>query len=233
MLRIAIVGNGRMGKAVSELATARGHTIETIIESAENAKGQALTRERLGLADVVIEFTRPDVVVCNLERLIELRVPTVTGTTGWAGSLPEIVERVKRGGGALLYSANFSIGVQLFLRAARELARSSRSWPEFDATIIEEHHAGKVDSPSGTALVLQRQLAQEDQNRPFPITSIRAGEATGTHTLSYDAPHETVRLSHIARSREIFAAGALAAAEWLPGRAGVFTFEDMLFGGTT
>ena len=90
-----------------------------------------------------------------------------------------------------------------------------------------------MDSPSGTALVLQRQLAEEDQNRPFPITSIRAGEATGTHTLSYDAPHETVRLIHIARSREIFAAGALAAAEWLPGRAGVFTFEDMLFGGAT
>src|SRR4051812_49335873 len=103
MLRIAIVGNGRMGKAVAELATAPGHTIETIIESAENTKGQALTRARLGLADVAIEFTRPDVVVHNLERLIEVGVPTVTGTTGWAGSLPGIVERVKRAGGALLY----------------------------------------------------------------------------------------------------------------------------------
>jgi 4-hydroxy-tetrahydrodipicolinate reductase len=233
MLRIAIVGNGRMGKAVAELATARGHTIETIIESADDTKGQALTRERLGRTDVAIEFTRPDVVVRNLERLIELRVPTVTGTTGWAASLPEITERVKRAGGALLYAANFSIGVQLFLRAARELARSSRAWPEFEASIIEEHHAGKVDSPSGTALVLQHQLREEDQNRSFPITSVRAGEATGTHTLSYNAPNETVRLSHIARSREIFAAGALAAAEWLPGRAGVFTFEDMLFGGVT
>jgi 4-hydroxy-tetrahydrodipicolinate reductase len=232
-MRITIVGNGRRGKAVAELAMHRGHTVVTVIDSSSNAGGQGLTRERLAGVDIAIEFTRPQAVVRNLESLIELGIPTVTGTTGWAESLPAVAERVKRARGALLYAANFSIGIQLFLRAARELARGSRAWPEFQATIQEEHHAGKVDSPSGTALLLQQQLAQEDQSRTFPVTSIREGEATGTHTLIYDAPHESVTLTHIARSRAIFAAGALTAAEWLPGKVGVFTFEDMLFGGTT
>jgi 4-hydroxy-tetrahydrodipicolinate reductase len=222
-----------MGKAVTELAKHRGHTVQTVIDSASNAAGQGVTRERLAGVDIAIEFTRPQAVVRNLESLIDLGIPTVTGTTGWSESLPAIAERVKRARGALLYAANFSIGVHLLLRAARELARGARAWPQFEATILEEHHTGKLDSPSGTALLLQQQLQQEDQSRSFPITSVRAGEATGTHTLRYDAPHEVVTLTHIARSREIFAAGALSAAEWLPGRVGVFTFEDMLFGGTT
>ena len=221
-----------MGRAVAGLAEERGHSIHTVIQSSDNADGRALTRERLSGADVALEFTKPDAVVHNLERLIELGIPTVTGTTGWSEALARITALVAKRHGALLHAPNFSVGVQLFLQAARELARRFRGRPEFEDSIVEEHHAAKLDAPSGTALLLQRQLAREDTDRKFPITSVRAGTVPGTHTLTYNGAHETITLSHVARSRQTFAAGALTAAEWLPGKIGVFTFEDMLFGET-
>jgi 4-hydroxy-tetrahydrodipicolinate reductase len=221
-----------MGKAIAALAPARGHTIHTVVNRIENPGGRALTQERLAGADVAVEFTRPDAAVVNLERLIALNLPTVTGTTGWTEDLPKVTALVQQRGGALLHAANFSVGVHLFLRAARELARCFRGRPEFGVSILEEHHQSKVDAPSGTALLLQRQLWAEEPGRRFPITSIRAGDAPGAHTLSFEGQHETVTLSHVTRNREVFAAGALAAAEWLPGHTGVFTFEDMLFGGS-
>ncbi|HET6797509.1 MAG TPA: dihydrodipicolinate reductase C-terminal domain-containing protein [Gemmatimonadales bacterium] len=229
-LRLAIVGNGKMGRAIAHLAEARGHTIHTVVTRLENAGGRALTAERLSDADVALEFTRPDSVVANLERLIEAGVPTVTGTTGWTDELPRISKLVQERGGSLLYAPNFSVGVHLFFQAALELARCFRGREEFDVSILEEHHKAKLDAPSGTALQLQRQLWSQEPGRRFPITSVRAGDVPGTHTLTYEGPHETVTLTHVSRSREVFAAGAVAAAEWLPGRAGVFTFEQMLFG---
>jgi 4-hydroxy-tetrahydrodipicolinate reductase len=231
-MRIAIVGNGRMGKAVAALARARNHSIQTVVDSSDNLGGQALTPERLAGVDVAIEFTRPDAVVSNLERLIGLGIPTVTGTTGWNGELPRITGLVAARKGTLLHAVNFSVGVHLFLRAARDLARTFSGHPEFGASISEEHHSAKLDIPSGTALLLQRQLGDADASRAFPIASVRAGTVAGTHTLTYQGPHETISLSHVARDREAFAAGALAAAEWLPGKVGVFTFEELLFGET-
>jgi 4-hydroxy-tetrahydrodipicolinate reductase len=229
-MRIAIVGHGKMGKAVAALAEERGHTIHTIVKSIENPGGRALTRERLTGADVAVEFTRPDAAVANLERLIELGIPSVSGTTGWTEALPKLAALIRSRGGALLHAANFSIGVHLFFRAAIELARSFRGRPEFAVSILEEHHQAKVDAPSGTALLLQRKLWAEEPGRRFPITSVRAGDTPGTHQLTYDGAHETVTLSHVTKSRQVFAAGAVAAAEWLPGHTGVFTFEDMLGG---
>jgi 4-hydroxy-tetrahydrodipicolinate reductase len=229
-LRLAIVGNGKMGRAIAHLAEARGHTIRTVVTRLENAGGRALTAERLSDTDVALEFTRPDSVVANLERLIESGVPTVTGTTGWTEELPRISQLVRDRGGSLLHAANFSVGVHLFFHAALELARCFRGRQEFDVSIREEHHKSKLDAPSGTALQLQRQLWSQEPGRRFPITSVREGDAPGTHTLTYEGPHETVTLTHVTRNRNAFAAGALAAAEWLPGRAGVFTFEQMLFG---
>jgi 4-hydroxy-tetrahydrodipicolinate reductase len=219
-----------MGQAVATLAVERGHAVHTVVESSDNVAGRALTRERLAGADVAIEFTRPEAAVSNLERLIELGIPTVTGTTGWTGALPRITALVEARQGALLHAANFSAGVHLFLRTARELARNFRGRSEFVASIREEHHAAKLDAPSGTALLLQQRLGDSDPSHSFPITSVRAGTTPGTHTLTYDGPHETVSLSHLARDREAFAAGALTAAEWLPGKTGVFTFEHLLFG---
>jgi 4-hydroxy-tetrahydrodipicolinate reductase len=230
-MRIVIVGNGKMGKAVAALAEERGHVVHAAIGAEENVGGTALTRDRLSGADVAIEFTRPDAVVANLERLIEAGIPTVTGTTGWAAELPRISQLVSRHSSALLHSANFSVGVQLFLRAAQLLGREFAGRPGFDAFILEEHHAAKRDAPSGTARALRERLREVDPERPFPITSLRAGTIPGTHTLTYDGPFESVSLSHVARNRQGFAAGALAAAEWLPGHPGVHRFEDMLFGG--
>lgn len=230
-MRIVIVGAGKMGRAVAALAEARGHTLHAVIGGAENAGGRALTTERLAGAEVAVEFTRPGAAVANLERLIEAGVPTVTGTTGWQAELPRIAALVERRGGALLHAANFSLGVHLFLRAAHDLARRFAGRAEFDAFILEEHHVAKLDAPSGTARQLQAQMRAADDARPFPITSVRAGATPGTHLVAYDGPYERVTLSHEARSRDGFAAGALAAAEWLPGHPGVHTVEDMLFGG--
>jgi 4-hydroxy-tetrahydrodipicolinate reductase len=229
-MRIAIIGSGKMGKAVASLAEARGHVVHTVVRSTENAGGRALTAGRLAGADVAVEFTRPEAVVANLERLIEAGIPTVTGTTGWDAELERIRGMVDRRGGALLHGANFSLGVHLFLRAAEALARGLAGRAEFDAFILEEHHATKRDAPSGTAQELQARVLAVDALRRFPITSVRAGTTPGTHLLSYDGPFERVTIEHVARSREGFAAGALAAAEWLPGRRGIYTVEDMLFG---
>jgi 4-hydroxy-tetrahydrodipicolinate reductase len=229
-MRIVIVGDGRMGRAVASLAEARGHAIHAMIGRGENAGGAALTVERLHGADVAVEFTRPDAAPTNLERLIEAGIPVVTGTTGWLEHLPRIATLVERRGGALLHAANFSLGVHLFLRAAHDLARRFAGHPAFDAFILEEHHAAKLDAPSGTAREVRRRAGSADPARPYPVTSVRAGATPGTHLLAYDGPYERVTLSHVARSREGFAAGAVDAAEWLPGRPGVHTVEHLLFG---
>jgi 4-hydroxy-tetrahydrodipicolinate reductase len=229
-VRIVIVGNGKMGKAVAALAAERGHTVQAVINKQENAAGQALTKQRLAGAEVAIEFTGPDAVVTNLERLMAAGIPTVTGTTGWESELPRVAAMVEASGGALLHAANFSIGVQLFLRAARELSRGFAGRTGFDAFILEEHHAAKRDAPSGTARALQARAREVDHEREFPITSIRAGAIPGTHVLTYDGLYETISLGHTARSRLGFAEGALAAAQWLPGRKGVYTLDNVLFG---
>jgi 4-hydroxy-tetrahydrodipicolinate reductase len=231
-MRIAIIGTGRMGNTVAALAVERGHTVHTRVASGENPGGRALTRERLAGCDVAIEFTRPEAAPANLEALVTLGVPTVCGTTGWYHELPRIATVVEAGGGALLHAANFSVGVHLFLRSARELAKNFRERPEFAAAIVEEHHATKRDAPSGTALLLQRQLRASDPERPFPITSTREANLPGTHVLTYEGAHETITLKHVARDRGAFAAGAIMAAEWLRGKSGVFTFDDLLFGDT-
>jgi 4-hydroxy-tetrahydrodipicolinate reductase len=229
-MRLVLVGNGKMGQAIARLAQARGHTIHAMFGAEENARSRALTADRLVGADVALEFTTPEAAPSNLERLIQAGVPTVTGTTGWQQELPRITALVRQRDGALLHAANFSLGVHLFLRAARELARGFAGRSEFDAFILEEHHAAKLDAPSGTARELEARLAEGDGTRRYPITSLRAGATPGTHLVAYDGPYERVSLTHEARSRDGFAAGALAAAEWLPGHPGVHTVEDMLFG---
>jgi 4-hydroxy-tetrahydrodipicolinate reductase len=224
-LRLVIVGNGRMGRTIAALAEERGHAVHGILGRRDG--GRALEG-----VDVALEFTRPEAAAGNIRGLIEAGIPTVSGTTGWEAGRPEVAELVRARGGAFLYAANFSVGVHLFLRAALELGRQFAGREEFDGFIAEEHHAGKRDAPSGTALLLQTRLRDADSGRDFPITSIRAGATPGTHAIAYDGRFERITLTHVARSREGFAAGALAAAEWLRGRTGVFGIEDMLFGGS-
>jgi 4-hydroxy-tetrahydrodipicolinate reductase len=230
-MRLALIGYGRMGRAIAALAATRGHEVALVVDEADNPAGGALVRERLSGLDAAIEFTTPASAPTNLVRLAEAGVPTVCGTTGWDAELPRVAAVVQERAGALVHAANFSVGVHVFLRTAREMARRFAGHPAFDAYVLEEHHRQKLDAPSGTALILQRVVGGADPARAFPITSVRAGAIPGIHTLTYDSPHDTVTLTHTARSREGFAAGALLAAEWLPGRRGVFTFEDVLFGG--
>jgi len=229
-MRLAIVGYGRMGRAIASLAPARGHEIALVIDEAENPDGRGLTVERLRGVDAAVEFSTPAAAPLNLVRLIEAGVPTVCGTTGWGHELPRITMLARERRAALVHAPNFSVGVQIFLRAARDLAQGFAGRREFEGFIVEEHHTTKLDAPSGTAQTLRERLHHADPDRVFPITSIRAGAIPGIHTITYDGPFDTVTLSHTARSRDGFAAGALLAAEWLPGRTGVFTFEDVLFG---
>jgi len=229
-MRLALIGYGKMGHALATLAIERGHEVCTIVRGDENHEGAALTSDRLGGAEVALEFTRPEAAPGNLMRMAKLGLPTVSGTTGWSASLPAIEREVNAKGGALLHSPNFSVGVHLFLRAAAELARRFRG-RDFDGFILEQHHAAKRDAPSGTALQLLAAVTAADPDRSFQISSVRAGFSPGTHLLAYDSPFEVIRLEHTARSRQSFAAGALMAAEWLRGRTGVYSFEEMLFGG--
>jgi len=229
-MRLAIIGHGRMGQAIETLARERGHTIGLVVSGGDNREGQALAPGQLAGIDVALEFTRPDAALGNLEGLIGAGIPTVTGTTGWFDKLPEVERLVRERGGALLYAPNFSVGVQLFLRAAEDLTRRFAGRPGFEASIVEQHHAGKRDAPSGTALRLRDGVRKVDPAREFPISSVRSGTIPGTHSLLFESPAETIRLEHVALGREAFAAGALAAAEWLPGHQGLFSFEEMLFG---
>jgi len=221
-----------MGQSIAALAPTRGHRIHAVLGSTENLAARGLTKERLAGADIALEFTRPESAPQNIEKLIELGVPTVTGTTGWQAALPRISALVDASRGALLHAANFSVGVHLFLRAAEDIARLFQGRFEFTDSITEEHHVTKRDTPSGTALLLQRRLSASDPERQFPITSVREGTSIGTHRVAFLGSHEELILSHVALDRQAFAAGALMAAEWLVGRTGVFTFDDVLFGGT-
>lgn len=226
-LRVAIVGDGKMGRAVADLARERAWTVTAVLGVKDNEHGAALTRERLGDTDVVIEFTEPSAAPINILAAAHAGYPVVTGTTGWADELERVTKAVLGLQGALVHAPNFSVGVNLFLALAAAAGRLMRRAPQFDAHIIETHHAAKKDAPSGTAIALER-AASSELARPIPITSVRTGHVPGTHDLSFDGPFEQIRLTHTARDRRVFADGALHAAEWVRGRRGVFTMRDVL-----
>ena len=221
-LRLAIVGHGRMGRAVESLAPERGFAVTAVI-----GHGGSITRESLAGAEVAIEFTEPGAAAANVRACVAAGCPVVTGTTGWYAELEAVSEEVWQRTGALLWAANFSVGVNLFARMVREAARIVRPVPAFDAHIVETHHAAKKDAPSGTAGLLER-AARAGLGREVPITSVRTGHVPGTHELILDAAFEQIALTHVARDRRVFADGALLAARWLVGRTGVFTMDDVL-----
>lgn len=223
-MNIALVGYGKMGRAIEAIATERGHSVVARLD-----QGDPISRASLAGAEVVFEFTTPEAAPGNLLQLAALAARVVTGTTGWLARYDQVAAVVREHGGALLHSPNFSPGVQLFLRTATELARRFHGQPGFEGFVTESHHSAKKDAPSGTAAALRRALQAGDAGREFPITSIRGGFDPGTHVAVFDSPYETVRLEHRARSRQAFAAGAVMAGEWLRGRTGVFTFDHMLF----
>ncbi len=221
-LPLALIGMGRMGRALAELAPERGfHVVARI------GHQQPITRESLAGAAVAIEFTTPGSAVADIVACVHARCPVVVGTTGWYDHLPMVRDEVERSGSAMLHAPNFSVGVAIFDRVLAEAARLFAGASSFEGHLVETHHSAKKDAPSGTAASLAR-TAEDASGRPMPITSVRVGSVPGTHEVVYDAPFEQVRLVHEARDRRVFAEGALAAARWLVGRRGVFTMQDVL-----
>jgi 4-hydroxy-tetrahydrodipicolinate reductase len=223
--RIAILGMGKMGRELDGLAGERGIGVVARLDEADVADRAAALAALAG-ADVAIDFTTPDAAVSNIDLCLEAGVPVVVGTTGWYDDLDSVTSRVRAKGGALLWAPNFSVGVALMRVLCERAAGVLRGLEGFSVHITETHHAGKKDAPSGTALLLRDALGAA--GRDVEITSVRVGDVPGRHEVCIDGAYEQVVLSHEARSRRVFADGALTAALWLRGKKGVFTMRDVL-----
>jgi 4-hydroxy-tetrahydrodipicolinate reductase len=224
---IAIIGDGKMGQAIRDLAQARGWRVAAMLGERESAGGTGITKSRLGDAEVALEFTEPKAAVANITAVLRAGIPVVAGTTGWYEELPAVSRVANESGTALLWSPNFSLGVNVLIELARYAGALMRPLDEFDAHIVETHHSKKKDAPSGTAIAIS-QAASDGLGRAVPTTSIRTGSVPGTHELIFDGVFEQLSLTHTARDRRVFAEGALAAADWLVGKRGVFTMRDVL-----
>jgi len=255
-MKVALVGFGKMGHMLALAAGKRGHEVVCTVDPfAPDAS--CVTKDPAVMARAVresgaagvIEFSHPSAVLANLQALIPTGIPVVVGTTGWLDRVEDIRSQVDRSGSALLYSANFSVGVNLFFRMVSEAARVMAEFEEYDAAVFETHHNQKADSPSGTGLELARRIMDNlprktklvtdaFSRKPEPdelhLASMRVGTVPGTHTVYFDSVADTIELTHTARSREGFALGAVRALEWLveagPGnvpKKGVFTMDDV------
>jgi 4-hydroxy-tetrahydrodipicolinate reductase len=224
---IAIIGDGKMGQAIRELAQAKGWKVAAVIGERESAGGSGISRSTLGNPDIAVEFTEPKAAVANITAALRAGVPVVAGTTGWYDQLPAVTQVANEAGTALLWSPNFSLGVNVLIELARYAGTLMEPLKEFDAHILETHHAKKMDAPSGTAVAIGK-AASEGLKRAIPTTSVRTGSVPGTHELIFDGLYEQLSLTHLARDRRVFAEGALAAADWLVGKRGVFTMRDVL-----
>jgi 4-hydroxy-tetrahydrodipicolinate reductase len=227
-LNLALLGYGKMGKAIAQLAPQRSLHVRLVLTSEANHDGSGITQESFRGIDVCVDFTTPSVVVDNVRRVAALGCSLVVGTTGWHDKLEEVRQVVESSGVGLVYGANFSIGVQLFYRAARAAAEIFSGFPVYEPYITETHHRFKSDAPSGTALELKKQLQPALRGREIGIASLREGYVPGTHELGFDSEADTVILRHTARSRQGFAEGALHAARWVVGKRGLFSFGDTL-----
>ena len=225
--RLAVIGDGRMGKSVAEVAREQGWEVTVVLGPADTKGGNGITAATLGNPDVAVEFTEPGAAAANISACLRAKVPVVAGTTGWYDALPGVTQLARETGTGLLWSPNFSLGVNVFLEVARYAAALIRATEGFDAHIVEIHHTRKKDAPSGTANAIARE-ASAGLGRQVPITSVRTGDVPGTHELIFDGPHEQLTISHVARDRRVFAEGAVRAAGWLVGKSGVFTMKDVL-----
>jgi 4-hydroxy-tetrahydrodipicolinate reductase len=221
-MKLAIIGYGKMGRLIEQLAPEYGFTIHARIDIDDDFKQAAG-------ADAAIEFTVPGAVASNIEKIAELRVPIVVGTTGWLADMDRARAAVERNGSCLVWSPNFSIGVNIFSRLVREAARLMADEPQYGAWAWEIHHHTKKDAPSGTLIKLVEEMKAGGFSRPIHESSNRAGAHPGTHEIGFDSAADTITLRHAARSREGFARGALKAAQWIVGKKGVYEFQDVLF----
>ncbi|PUZ25277.1 4-hydroxy-tetrahydrodipicolinate reductase [Chitinophaga parva] len=236
-MKIALIGYGKMGKAIETIALAKGHEISHRIGSSNR---ELLEKDSLSQADVAIEFTTPETAYPNILKCFEANVPVVCGSTGWLEHLPQIKALCLEKHQAFLYASNFSIGVNIFFELNQRLAELMANQPQYDVKMEEIHHTQKKDAPSGTAISLAEQiLAKVSRKKSWindqppamdqlAILSKRIDPTPGTHTITYTSEIDDITITHTAHSRQGFAAGAVVAAEWLQGKKGIFTMKDVL-----
>ena len=218
-MRLLIVGYGKMGRLVDQLAQDQGIQVVGRVDEG---------REEWAPADVAIDFTTAEALTRNFGRYIEQGLPVVIGTTGWSAQAARFRQEAEAAGLGVVASANFSIGVNIFQLVVNEAARLMDQQPEYGAWIHESHHITKRDAPSGTAILLRDSMIGAGYGRAIDMSSTRAGAIPGTHTVGFDGPSDTIELTHAARDRRGFASGALVAARWIQGRRGWFTMTDVL-----
>ncbi len=235
-MKLAIIGYGKMGKIIEQVATERGHQV--VFKFDVNNLDE-FTEENLRKVDVALEFTTPEAAYHNVKKCLDAGVPVVSGTTGWNDKLEELKDRAIREQKAFFYSANFSIGVNLLFHLNKVLARLMNRFPQYEVSITEVHHIHKKDAPSGTAIKLAQDIIEHLERKTswtmgpasaeqLHITAIREDEIPGIHEIVYDSSYDTLTLKHSAKSREGFALGAVLAAEFLKGKRGFYTMEDLL-----
>lgn len=238
-MKLALIGYGKMGKIIEEIAISRGHTIEGKASSENPIEEMDFSK-----IDVAIEFTTPSFAVHHIEHCLDNNTPVVVGTTAWNEQLPYVTTLVDQKDGALLYSSNFSIGVNIFFDINKRLAKLMANHSDYTASVEETHHVHKLDAPSGTAVTIANDIMLENDNleawklgegvkpvtesHQLPVTSHRKPDVPGTHIVTYESSIDTIQLSHTAHSREGFALGAVIAAEFLHGKKGTFTMQDVI-----
>jgi 4-hydroxy-tetrahydrodipicolinate reductase len=225
---LAILGCGKMGKLIEQLAPEHGFEVRAKFDSKDNARAQALSHQSVRGVGVAVDFTAPHAALENIRRLAVLGVNTVVGTTGWLEQLPSAREAVEQGKTALVWAPNFSVGANLFFQAVAHAAALFAKHPEYEAWGWEIHHAAKKDALSGTLKKLAEEIRAAGFARPVSLSSNRAGAHPGTHEIGFDSAADTITLRHTARNREGFAHGALRAARWVVGKRGVFEFREIL-----
>ena len=236
-MKIALIGYGKMGKAIEEIATQRGHEITMRIGTANKDE---MTRENLRMADAIIEFTRPEAAKENVLLCLEAGVPVVCGTTGWNDELATAKLSATENETAFLWASNFSVGVNIFFEVNKLLASLMNNQEEYEISIEETHHTQKKDAPSGTAITLAEQLLENiqrknhwanestDSSDEFPIVAHRIDNIPGTHKITYHSAIDNIEITHTAHNRQGFALGAVLAAEFISGKQGIFTMKDVL-----
>ena len=225
---LAIVGCGKMGRLIEQLAPEYGFEVRARFDARNNPRAQALSHQTLRGVDAAVEFTSPDAAPENIKRLAVLGVNTIAGTTGWFDELPSVREAVAKNGSGLVWAANFSVGVNLFLEAVTHTAALFAKHAEYEAWGWEIHHSTKKDAPSGTLKKAAEQIRANGYERGVSLASNRAGAHPGTHEIGFDSAVDTITLRHTARNREGFARGALRAARWVVGKKGMFEFREIL-----
>lgn len=227
-MKLAIVGYGKMGRLIEQLALQFGFEVALKLDSRNNAGGAGITAGNFRGIAAAVEFSTPAAAPENLRRLSALGIPTVAGTTGWLAQLDALRAAVEQNGAALVWAPNFSVGINAFLNIVAEAARRLAEDPDYGAWGWEIHHAAKKDAPSGTLLNLVDEMKRAGYARPVSVGSARAGAHPGTHEIGFDSAADTITLRHTARSREGYARGALKAARWVIGKKGFFAFRDIV-----